>query len=222
MICLFVFSSIDEIYAEDTAKISGTIFIPIVKKERRTFRGRIYRNRLSSAKKKKQATETLQSALIDIIISAQPLSFQYETKPLPDAKILQVNAKFIPQVIPVTPGTEVQFINRDRFFHNVFSITPGSRFNIGRKPTNVVERRIIKEIGEIKLFCDIHAQMNATIICVNTPYFSRVHPDGRYQLSDLPAGLYRIRVYHPDMQEISEVIEIKEGQSIIRNYNLNK
>lgn len=222
LICSFVISLFNEIYAEDTAKISGTVFMPIVKKERRTFRGRIYRNRLSSANRKKQSNETLQSAMIDIIISAQPLSYQYKTKPLPDAKILQVNAEFIPKVIPVTPGTEVQFINRDRFFHNVFSITPGSRFNIGRKPTNVIESRIIKEVGEIKLFCDIHAQMNATILCVNTPYFTRIRPDGRYQLPDLPAGLYRIRVYHPEMQEINEVIEIKEGQSLTRNYNLSK
>ena len=222
---VLIFLSASSMADEDedkSAAISGTVFMPQVKKERRTFRGRIYRNRLATAKPSKNDNETLQSSFIDVIISAQPLSFRTDTKPLPDAKILQLNAAFVPHVLPVTPGTEVQFINRDRFFHNVFSITPGSRFNIGRKPTDEVERRTITKIGEIKLFCDIHAQMNAVILCLSTPFFTRVHPDGRYHLPDLPKGLYRIKVYHPDMQEVSEVIEIKAGESLIRNYNLSR
>jgi hypothetical protein len=64
--------------------------------------------------------------------------------------------------------------------------------------------------------------MNAVILCLSTQYFTRVHPDGRYHLPDLPEGLYRIKVYHPDMQEVSEVIEIKAGESLIRNYNLSR
>jgi hypothetical protein len=181
----------------------------------------MYRNRLSSADKNKNKQKVLQSSYVDIIISARPLSYDYEVQPLPPVRILQLNAAFIPRVLPVTPGTIVQFINRDNFFHNVFSITPGSRFNIGRKPTGNIAGREIRKLGETKLFCDIHAQMNATIICLNTPYIARVRADGRFQISDLPAGTYEITVYHPDLASIKQEVEVVSGESVRLNFTLN-
>ena len=223
-LCIVFLMNIPSAYSQGKAKakVSGTITMPVIQNKQRVFRGRMYRNRLSASKKSKQKHDALKSSYVDIIVSAKPLSFNYKTKPLPPVKILQVNAAFIPRVVPVTPGTEVQFINRDKFFHNVFSITPGSRFNIGRKPTgNIVGQKIIK-LGETKLFCDIHAQMNATIICINTPYITRVRADGRFQLSDLPAGTYQLQIYHPDLDNISQVIRVEASDAINLNFTLNR
>lgn len=207
---------------QQTASISGTITMPVLQQERRVFRGRMYRNRLATPDKNRNKQQILQSSYIDIIVSARPLSFKYETQPLPPVKILQLNAEFLPKVTPVTPGTIVQFINRDNFFHNVFSITPGSHFNIGRRPTgDIVEQKITK-IGETKLFCDIHTQMNATIICLDTPYITRVRADGRYQLSNLPPGSYEVQIYHPDLTSVTRFIEISSGESATVNFRLNK
>ncbi len=221
-LCLILFIEIDISISQEPVKISGTVFMPVMSKSRRTFRGRIYRNRLSSAKKKKRNSQALKSSFIDIIVSARPLSYEFELDSLPPVKILQTNAEFFPRVIPVTPGTEVQFVNRDNFFHNVFSISPGSRFNIGRKPTGIITRRRIEKLGETKLFCDIHAQMNATVICLNTPYFTRVNAGGQYVLSDLPEGTYEIQVYHPDLPKIKETIAVKDGQTIVKNFTLTR
>ena len=202
------------------AEISGQVYLPAVKREQRTFRGKAYRNRLSASSVSKERSQILQSSFIDVIVSAHPLSFIADTIPLNDAKILQKDAKFIPRVVPVTVGTAVQFINKDNFFHNVFSISPGSEFNIGRRPTNVVRSQVINHVGEIKLFCDIHAQMNAFILCLDTPYFTRVEPNGRYLLSDLPDGDYEIRVYHPDLTGLTERVSIKDGASLKLNFTL--
>jgi plastocyanin len=210
------------LYAQDKQMITGTVFIPAIKKEKRTFRGRLYRNRLSSRQKKHTVAKKVQSTFSDVIVSAHPLSYVYEVDSLPPVNILQVNAEFIPRVIPVTPGTEIRFINRDKFFHNVFSITPGSKFNIGRKPTGIVESRKIEQLGEIKLFCDIHAQMNATVVCINTPYFTRAQANGRYTLSELPEGMYEIKVYHPDLPEKTELVELNSQQKIIKNFTLSR
>jgi plastocyanin len=213
---------VDFAIAGDAPEVKGTVFMPVIAKERRTSRGRMYRNRLSSKKKITQKSAALKSAFIDVIISAHPKSYVFEVDTLPPVKILQINAEFVPRVVPITPGTEVQFINRDGFYHNVFSLTPGSRFNIGRKATGVVVSRRFDNLGEIKLFCDIHAQMNATVICLDTPYFTRVKPDGQYELSGLPEGQYEIRVYHPDLPQITETVDIKPGQSITRNFTLTR
>jgi plastocyanin len=209
-------------YAQEKQIISGTVFIPAVSNKKRTFRGRLYRNRLSSRQKKHTIAKKVQSSFSDVIVMAIPISYVYKVDSLPPVNVLQINAEFVPRVIPVTPGTEIRFINRDKFFHNVFSITPGSKFNIGRKPTGVIEQRKVEQLGEIKLFCDIHAQMNATILCINTPYFTRAGANGRYSLSELPQGTYELKVYHPDLPNISEIINITAGQKIIKNFTLSR
>ena len=213
--------AIEETTAQNS-QMTGTVFMPVIRQERRTFRGRIYRNRLSSAKKVKSQAGSTPSSFTDVIISAHPISFQAELKPIETVRIFQRNATFIPRVVPVIPGTIIEFINRDRFFHNVFSITPGSRFNIGRKPTGVIVQRVVLKIGEIKLFCDIHAQMNATLLCLDTPYFTRVEANGKYLLDGLPEGKYEIRVYHPDMDEINEIVDLKDNQTIRQNFTLSR
>jgi len=222
VLCVLFLVDIDASNAEDPPEINGTIFMPVMAKERRTSRGRMYRNRLASKKSTKKKSAALKSSFIDVIISAHPLSYVLKVDTLAPVKILQLDAEFVPRVVPITPGTQVQFINRDGFFHNVFSLTPGSRFNIGRKPTGIVESRRFYNLGEIKLFCDIHAQMNATVICLDTPYFTRVGSNGQYELFGIPSGKYEIRIYHPDLPQVSEIVEIKTGDSITKNFTLSR
>jgi plastocyanin len=222
LICTICFIDTDKAISGDPPEIKGTVFMPVMAKERRTSRGRMYRNRLSSKKSKKTKSAALKSAFIDVIVSAHPVSYVFEVDTLPPVKILQIDAEFVPRVVPVTPGTRVQFINRDGFYHNVFSLTPGSRFNIGRKATGIAVSRRFYNLGEIKLFCDIHAQMNATVICLDTPYFTRVRPNGQYEISGIPEGKYEIRIYHPDLPQVSEVVDIKTGDSITKNFTLNR
>jgi len=135
--------------------------------------------------------------------------------------MLQKNAEFIPHVLAVTPGTRVQFINLDPFFHNVFSYTPGAKFNIGRRPTHAVVTRKINKTGFIKLFCDIHSQMNATIVSLNTPYFTKANRNGVYLL-DLPAGKYRLQVIHPEFPKLEKIITLKRNQKMEQSFTLTK
>jgi hypothetical protein len=64
--------------------------------------------------------------------------------------------------------------------------------------------------------------MNATVICLDTPYFTRVRPNGQYEISGIPEGKYEIRIYHPDLPQVSEVVDIKTGDSITKNFTLNR
>ena len=219
---LFVFASFELSAQDTTGVIKGQIFMPQIKKEKRTFRGRMYRNRLRAKQKNTDDNKALKSSFIDVIVVLNPLSFKIDTEPLKNVKIIQKNAKFIPRVVPVTRNTIVEFINYDKFYHNVFSVTPGARFNLGRRPTGTVVRRKIERPGEIKLFCDIHAQMNATIISLDTPYFTRVRPSGSYQIEDLPEGEYLVQVYHPDLPDTEQHISIESGKTIRRNFTLSR
>lgn len=207
---------------DTTGVLAGQIFMPQIKKEKRTFRGRIYRNRLTAKKKSKEDNQALKSSFIDVIVILHPLTFKDETTPLENVKIIQRNAKFVPRVVPVTRNTVVEFINYDKFYHNVFSVTPGARFNLGRRPTGTIVRHKIERPGEIKLFCDIHAQMNATIISLDTPYFTRVQPTGTFQIEDLPEGEYLVQIYHPDLPDTEQHISVEAGRTVRRNFTLSR
>jgi hypothetical protein len=124
------------------------------------------------------------------------------------------------RVLPVTQGTVVEIVNADPFYHNVFTLGKGERFNIGRRPTGDVQTQKISGLGETKLFCDIHTQMNAVIMSYDTPYFVRLQPNGMYELKNLPDGMYEVRVYHPNFPMIKEQVEIKSGQTVRKDFAL--
>ncbi len=207
--------------------ISGSVIIPVKRTTGRRFRGSSYRNRGSSSDSN-SGSESGSNQYTNTIVSAHPTSYT-----LPNdisgktVQIGQTDAVFIPNVTPVTVGTVVQFINNDPFFHNVFSLTPGSKFNIGRRPTGDVYSKEIEApkwkvtgTGPISLFCDVHSQMNATILSLDTPYFTRLDESGNYSLTGLPEGTYEIRVYNPEFEIIRKEMVIENGVNKQSNFNL--
>jgi len=140
-----------------------------------------------------------------------PLSFRPPTAPIQDAVITQKGERFIPQVLLITPGTTVYFLNEDNQYHNVFSRTMRATFNIGRRPPGHMYPQQINRTGLIKVFCDIHAHMRAYLLSVETPYFTRVNGGGGFQLAGLPDGTYRVEVVHPRFPTHTQEITLSGG-----------
>ncbi len=214
--------------AAQQAGLEGTVLLPPRQDDRRRFRGRAYRQRTNRGNRKQSESEaTSKNRYRTVIISAHPLSFEPTVEPLDPVTIDQKNTSFDPQVTPVTAGTTVEFVNSDPFYHNVFSLTPGARFNIGRRPTGVVVEETIPRIdgdtpgmGVVELHCDIHPQMNAFIVSLETPFFTRAKEDGTYSLDGLPAGRYRILAYVPRQDPVRFEVELSEGERISRTVDL--
>ncbi len=204
----------------DGNRISGTVTLPSVSTQRRSFRGRAYRSRGSGSTNTSDNADS--NPITDTIISLHPISYEIDADPLDEpVTINQKDAVFIPNVTPVTVGSIVQFVNDDPFYHNVFSLTPGARFNIGRRPTgDVYTKKIpatqwkVEGLGEIQLFCDIHSQMNAVILSLDTPYFTRVDENGNYVFEDIPDGKYEVRAYNPRFDLDSREITVGNDQSV--------
>lgn len=156
------------------------------------------------------------------IISLHPLSFTAEFSPTTDAKITQKEQTFLPYVIPVTKGTTVYFLNEDEFFHNIYSLTPGSRFNIGRRPPGSPYPIRIKRAGLLKLSCDIHPHMQGFILSLETPYFTRVDEKGEFHISDLPDGEYRLDVFYPPGKKKSLSLTLSGGQTWEKSIDLTE
>lgn len=104
----------------------------------------------------------------------------------------QRNETFVPHVLAVMVGTVVDFPNSDFIYHNVFSLSRASRFDLGRYAAGRSKSVRMDRPGVVRVFCDIHSHMNAFILVFNHPFFDVTDPDGRFALPSLPAGSYTL------------------------------
>jgi len=109
--------------------------------------------------------------------------------PLLDQKDLM----FHPQVLPILAGTTVDFPNRDNLFHNVFSYSQPKEFDLGRYPTGMQKSVRFDKPGVVRVYCDIHSHMNATILVLENPYFVVPDDQGSFSIKDVPRGTYTVR-----------------------------
>jgi plastocyanin len=112
------------------------------------------------------------------------------------AQLLQRNKSFDPHVLVVEVGTTVQFPNKDPFFHNVFSLFDGKRFDLGLYESGSSNSAHFDREGISFLFCNIHPEMSAVVIAVPTPYYAISDAAGRWTISNVPNGHYRLHLWY--------------------------
>ncbi|HUI28848.1 MAG TPA: hypothetical protein VLX91_01435 [Candidatus Acidoferrales bacterium] len=125
----------------------------------------------------------------------------------------QKDATFIPHVLPILKGTFVDFVNEDDTYHNVFSLSPTKRFNIGRRPTGVVVPVRFDKTGVAEIFCDIHSYMSAFIIVLDNPFFTKPDAHGFFKIENIPPGTYTMKVWHERLHSESETVTITAGST---------
>ena len=131
------------------------------------------------------------------------------------AEMLQKNKTFTPHVLAITVGTTVDFPNRDFIFHNAFSNYNGETFDIGLYPPRTTKSTVFSRAGVVRVFCNIHPTMSAVIVVLKSPYFAVSDHSGAFQISNVPPGSYRLRVFHErateqTLEALSRVVEISD------------
>jgi hypothetical protein len=110
-------------------------------------------------------------------------------------QLIQRNKQFEPQLVVVQVGTVVEFPNKDHFFHNVFSLHDGKRFDLGFYEAGSSRSVRFDHLGISFLFCNIHPEMSATVVAVDTPYFGLSDRTGRVVIPGVPDGAYVLHVW---------------------------
>jgi plastocyanin len=135
----------------------------------------------------------------DAVVYAVP-----EGRSLPLAKksavMDQKNRMFIPHVLAVQTGTSIRFPNSDDIRHHVYSFSPAKPFQLPLYKGTPANPLLFSKAGVVTLGCNIHDQMSAFIIVVDTPYFERTD-NGKATLAGVEPGRYTVRVWYPDMRD---------------------
>ena len=119
------------------------------------------------------------------------------------AEIRQVDTTFVPEVAVVKTGATIAFPNDDREFHNVYSLSPacsdgsGSGFDLGEYKSGTSESVRCNRAGEVAVFCNIHPEMAAKVLVVDTKYYARADKDGRFRIRNVPPGTYTYVAWQP-------------------------
>ena len=115
--------------------------------------------------------------------------------------------QFSPRVRVVTEGSKVDFPNQDPWNHNVFSKINGG-FDTGVYGRNKTKDQVFREAGVYSLYCNVHPRMTAFVIALKTPYFTQAGADGRFKLDNVPAGQYKMTVWHDRATAVTKDITV--------------
>ena len=111
-------------------------------------------------------------------------------------RLIQRNKSFDPHVLVVPVGSVVEFPNRDPFFHNVFSLFEGKRFDLGLYEAGSTRDVRFDKPGVSYIFCNIHAEMSAVVIALNTRYYGISDQRGEVVIPSVPPGRYTLRIWY--------------------------
>ena len=119
----------------------------------------------------------------------------------PQAVIDQIKRRFVPLVSVVQAGTAVSFPNRDNIEHDVYSFSPAKRFELHLYHGIPARPVVFDKPGLVVMGCNIHDQMIAYLLVVDTPWFAKTDAQGQASIENVRDGAYRLTVWHYRMAE---------------------
>lgn len=134
-----------------------------------------------------------------VVAWLEPVGAAPQTKtltPRQHLQLVQKNKTFLPHMLVVPVGSPVDFPNHDPFFHNVFSLFDGRRFDLGLYEAGATKTVVFSKPGISYIFCNIHPEMSAVVIALKTPYYGISERNGSIAIANVPAGRYELHVWH--------------------------
>lgn len=146
--------------------------------------------------------------LADVVVWLTPL--QPDSHPASTGhpgpfRLVQKDKQFTPHLLVVPNGSSVEFPNHDPFFHNVFSLFNGKRFDLGLYESGSSRSVRFDRKGVSYIFCNIHPEMGAIVVSLGTPYYGVSNATGAVSIHDVPAGSYHLNVWGETSQSANPV-----------------
>jgi len=121
-------------------------------------------------------------------------------------RLVQKDKMFTPHLLVVPVGSSVDFPNQDPFYHNVFSLFNGKRFDLGLYESGTTRAVRFDREGVSYIFCNIHPEMGAVVLALGTPYYAVSTVAGAVAIHNVPPGSYRLHVWSEAAQSANPVV----------------
>jgi plastocyanin len=160
----------------------------------------------------------------DAVVYIDKIAGKTFSAPKAHAKIDQHNMTFKPRVLPVVAGTTVDFLNSDDVLHNVYSPDKCSgKFNLGSWPKGQTKSYTFKEAGCFStLLCNVHPEMQGSVVVLETPYFAVTSSDGSYDIKNVPAGTYTVKIWHEKLHGAPQQVTVAASGDATANFDIKR
>jgi plastocyanin len=160
----------------------------------------------------------------DAVVYIEKISGKTFAVPKDHAKMDQKNLKFHPHVLPILAGTTVDFLNSDDVLHNVFSPDPcADKMNLGTWPKGQTRSYTYKNPGCVTvMLCNVHPEMEAYVLALETPYYAVSAADGKYEIKDVPAGKYELKIWHEKLKAQIVSVTVPEKGDVTVDFEIHK
>lgn len=164
----------------------------------------------------------------DVVLWLTPLQKAFAApspRRLQEYKLAQKDKQFSPHLLVVPTGSNVSFPNLDPFFHNVFSLFNGKRFDLGLYEAHTERTVHFDREGISYIFCNIHPEMGAVIVSLSTPYYGVSARSGTISLRNVPPGSYRLNLWAENvsvehLNALSRTVEITPQATQLGTFQL--
>jgi plastocyanin len=148
----------------------------------------------------------------NVVVYLKDVAFHGALPPT-KAELRQEHETFLPHVLAITRGSTVDFPNDDPIFHNVFSLSSAASFDLRRYPKGQSRSQPFPKAGIVKVYCNIHSHMSATILVMDNPYFTIPNLDGSFELPNVPPGQYTLVGWHERVGERRTAVRVERGKA---------
>lgn len=135
-------------------------------------------------------------SVADAVVFLESEQARRQVRPVAGLEMAQNHKQFVPQVLIVPVGSEVNFPNRDTVRHHVYSFSSAKKFELKLYTGTPAQPVRFEQSGVVVLGCNIHDQMVGWVLVLDTPYYAQTSTSGQAALSAVPAGRYRLRTWH--------------------------
>jgi plastocyanin len=140
----------------------------------------------------------------------------------PPPKIIQRNLAFLPELVVVRRGETVEFPNEDKVFHNVFSVSEGAKFDLGLYKSGSSKVVTFRQPGVIDVYCNIHPDMVAKILVVDTAHFAVTAKDGSFRIGGVPPGKYGVVAWQAHGEARHGTVTVTAGATTQVSFDLEE
>jgi plastocyanin len=159
----------------------------------------------------------------DVVVFVDKIDGQTFEPPSEPALMDQRNMVFVPHVLPVLVGTQVNFRNSDEVLHNVFSPDKvADRLNLGTYPQGEVRSKVFDKPGVAVILCNVHPEMEAYVVVLETPYFAVTDEEGNFVIKDVPPGTYTLKVWSEKYDAEAQQVVVEKTKETQVEFRLAK
>lgn len=177
-----------------------------------------YQGRIQISEKGRAASALEYADLVIFFLPAEmPDQAQALAEPL---EMRMENKSFAPRVLTITTGSTVEFPNFDPVLHNAFSTSRKNRFDLGFFGGGEKKSHVFDNPGLVRVYCNVHHDMVAYILVLNTPYYTSASKDGVFRLENLPELEGQLQIWHPRARVLKKPLDFSKDMQQDGDYQL--